>query len=128
MKATFINTEGEYLQAELEIAGVKIYAMDVFGGDQCKPGEEIEVELAAGLHYEEETWESMFSGNPKGKKKLEHKGGWSYRVFGVVKTINPEVMVDVGFTEFEAPIDTSDERVIGENIAFTITRMDAYGD
>ena len=54
--------------------------------------------------------------------------GWSYRVFGVVKTINPEVMVDVGFTEFEAPIDTSDERVIGENIAFTITRMDAYGD
>ena len=70
MKATFINTEGEYLQAELEIAGVKIYAMDVFGGDQCKPGEEIEVELAAGLHYEEETWESMFSGNPKGKKKF----------------------------------------------------------
>lgn len=128
MKAKFIKTDGEYLQAELEIAGAKIFAMDEFGGVRCKPGEEIEVELTAGLHHEEETWESMFSGNPEGKKELEHQGGWSYRVFGVVKTIKPEVMVDVGFTEFEAPINSSDESVIGKNIAFTISRMDAHGN
>lgn len=127
MKATFIKTEGEYLQAELEIAGMKICAMDEFGGDQYKPGEEIDVELTVGLHYEEESWESMFSGNPDGKKELEHQGGWRYRVFGVVTSISPEVMVDVGFTQFEAPIETCDGRVVGENIAFTISRMDAHG-
>ncbi len=128
MKATFIKTEGDYLQAELEIAGMKIYAMDEFGGERCKPGEEIDVELTAGLHHEDETWESMFYGNPDGKKELEHQGGWRYRAFGVVTSISPEVMVDVGFAQFEAPIDTSDEGVIGENIAFTISRMDAYGN
>lgn len=128
MKATFIKTEGEYLQAELEIAGMRIFAMDQFGGEQHNSGEEIEVELTAGLHYEEESWESMFSGNPDGKKELQHQGGWSYRVYGVINRIAPEVMVDVGFTEFEAPIDTNDERVIGESISFTISRMDAYGN
>ncbi|TQV88260.1 hypothetical protein [Aliikangiella coralliicola] len=128
MKATFIKTEGDYLQAELEIAGMRIYAMDEFGGERYSSGEEIEVELTAGLYYEEESWESMFSGNPDGKKELEHLTGWSYRVYGVVNRITPEVMVDVGFAEFEAPVDTRDQRVIGESIAFTISRMDAYGN
>lgn len=128
MKVTFIKTEGEYLQAELSVDGVKVCVMDEFGGGKYQSGESIDVELTAGLYDEDESWESMFSENSDGKKTLEHLGSWRYRAYGVITRISPEIMVDVGLMEIEAPIDTRDDRLIGEYIAFTIARMDAYGN
>ena len=99
--------------------------MDDFGGQGCIRGELIDIELSAALHSDDEEWNSMFSGNPEGKKTLEHKKGWCYRAYGIITSIEPEVMVDVGITRFEAPINTHDSKVIGQSIAFTIARLDA---
>lgn len=125
MNALFKKTEGDYLEATLEIDGVEIIAMDEFGGNRYKAGEEIAVRLSVGLHYENEEWESMFLGNPDSKKELEHQSGWRYRAYGIVISINPEVIVDVGIAHLSAPVDTTDPRMVGESIAFTIERLDA---
>jgi hypothetical protein len=45
---------------------------------------------------------------------------------GIVTSIDPEVIVDVGIAHLSAPIETSDPRVVGESIAFTIDRLDAH--
>ena len=126
MRAIFKNTEGDYLEATIEIDGVEVVAMDEFGGDRYQIGDEVDVRLSVGLHHEDEEWESMFSGNPEAKKELEQQSGWRYRAYGVVSSIEPEVMVDVGIVQLSAPIDTTDPRVIGECIAFTIDRLDAH--
>ncbi|HAS26770.1 hypothetical protein BCT41_24930 [Vibrio splendidus] len=126
MRVIFKKTEGDYLEATIEVDGVKVVAMDEFGGDRYQAGENIDIRLSVGLHYEDEEWESMFSGNPEAKKELEHQSGWRYRAYGVVTGIDPEVIVDVGITHLSAPIDTSDRKVVGESIAFTIDRLDAH--
>lgn len=100
--------------------------MDEFGGDRYQAGGNIDICLSVGLHYEDEEWESMFSGNPEAKKELEHQSGWRYRAYGIVTGIDPKVIVDVGITHLSAPIDTSDRKVLGESIAFTIDRLDAH--
>ncbi|MEZ9450289.1 hypothetical protein AB4184_22960, partial [Vibrio splendidus] len=55
-----------------------------------------------------------------------YQSAWRYRAYGVVTGIDPEVIVDVGITHLSAPIDTSDRKVVGESIAFTIVRLDAH--
>ncbi|SFC11787.1 hypothetical protein [Pseudoalteromonas denitrificans] len=126
MEAIFIKSEGEYLQATIEIDGVELHAMDDFGGENCTAGEKIEIDISAGLFYEDEEWESIFSGNLEQKMGIEHLIGWSYRVYGRVIDITPEVIVDAGAIKLEVPIDTHDPKVVGEFVAFTITRLDAY--
>ena len=125
MKAIFKHTDGEYLEATLLVEGVELRVMDSFGGAGCTPGQEIDVDISVGIDYEGEEWESMFAGNPTNKKALQNNGGWSYRAFGVITIIEPEVMVDVGVMELEAPINTNDSRVLGASVAFTIDRLDA---
>jgi hypothetical protein len=66
----------------------------------------------------------MFSSNPENKKELEHQSGWRYRAYGIITSINP-VLVDVGLLEIEAPINSNDEKLVGESVAFTIDRLDA---
>ena len=116
MRAIFKKTKGDYLEATIEVDGVKVVAMDEFGGDRYQAGENIDIRLSVGLHYEDEEWESMFSGNPEAKKELEHQSGWRYRAYGVVTGIDPEVIVDVGITHLSAPIETSGPRVVGERL------------
>ena len=41
-------------------------------------GEEFDVELSASLLDDDESWETMFSGNLERRKALEHIDGWSY--------------------------------------------------
>ena len=66
----------------------------------------------------------MFSGNPEAKKELEHQSGWCYRAYGIITSIKP-VMVDVGLLEIESPMNSNDEKLVGESVAFTIERLDA---
>lgn len=126
MKVKFLSTEGDYLEASIEVNSQTLHIMDEFGGSRLSPGDEIDLDIYPGLLDEDESWESIFSGNPNKEKKLEHQSGWRYRAYGVIISIKP-VIVDCGILQAEGPlqIHTNDDRVIGEPIAFTIERLDA---
>lgn len=98
--------------------------MDQFEGEDLCPGDEIDVEISVGLYDDNESWETIFNGNPQKEKKIERLGGWRYRVFGVVCAVSP-VLVDAGQMQLEVPVTTHDEKVIGEFIAFRVERLDA---
>ena len=127
MEAKFISTEGEYLEAVIEVNGKELHVMDEFSTEELSSGDTINLEIVPGLFYENEEWESMFSSNPNAKKELEHQSSWCYRAYGIITSIKP-VMVDVGFFVIEAPIQlqSNDERLVGESVAFTINRLDAW--
>jgi len=125
MKAVFKKTDGDFLEAAIEVDGMEVLVMDDFGGSEYEAGDEINLHLSVGLYFDEEDWDSMFSGNPEAKKELEHQSGWRYRAYGVIVSVDPEVIVDVGITQLAAPINSSDPRMVGESIAFTIERLDA---
>ncbi len=124
MKATLISTEGECLEATVEIKGEVLYVMDAFTSEEMTSGETVNIELSAGLYDDSEEWESIFSGNPEAKKELEHQSSWCYKAYGIITSIKP-VMVDVGLFNVEAPIESNDEKLVGKSIAFTIERLDA---
>ncbi len=124
MKAKFLSSEGEYLDATIEVNGKLLHVMDEFTRDGLYSGDIVNIEIFPGIYDESEEWESMFSGNPDARKDLEHQSGWCYRAYGIISSINP-VMVDVGLLEIEAPIQSNDDRLVGEPIAFTIKRFDA---
>ena len=125
MRATFIDSEGEYLEATVKVGDIELRVMDEFGGSMLAADTEIELDIFVGLAFEDESWESMFNSNPDCKKQLVHQSGWCYRAYGVVTQIQPDVLVDVGFTTLEAPICTNDINVVGFPVAFTIKRLGA---
>jgi len=123
MIAKFISSDGEYLEARIEIDGMQYFVMDEFGGDSLDPGAQIEIDLSA-LPNDEESWEQIFQANPERKKELRHISGWSYFSLGQITAVNP-VVCDCGVTYLDAPISTTDEKCIGEFIGFKIDRLDA---
>ena len=74
---------------------------------------------------EDETWESMFQGNPNRLKCLEQIKGWKYRAYGQITSIHP-ISVNCGVFVEEDVLQTKDPRVVGEFIAFTISRLGGY--
>ncbi|MDD9940870.1 MAG: hypothetical protein OXU20_07540 [Myxococcales bacterium] len=129
MKARLIRTEGPGLEATIECREETLHVMDEFSwhADSApQPGQEFHVELSAGLLSDEDSWETIFAGNPERRVGLEHRQGWSYRAYGRVAGINP-VRVDCGVLVVEDVVRTSDERVVGEYVAFDIDRLDAQG-
>jgi hypothetical protein len=84
MKAKLISTEGQYLEAVIEIEGCEYCVMDELTLDvesMPKVEEAFEFEFSS-MHDEDESWESIFQGNPEKKKCLEQIKGWKYRTFG----------------------------------------------
>lgn len=127
INAKLLSTEGTYLEALIEIEGYEYCVMDELTLDvESMPnvGEAFEFEFSNILD-EEETWESILQGNPEKKKCLEQIHGWKYRAYGQVTSINP-VTVDCGVLVQENVIHTHDPKVIGEYIAFTISRLGGY--
>jgi hypothetical protein len=53
---------------------------------------------------------------------VDHLESWRYRAFGKVVSIKP-VLVDCGLLSVEGVVHTHDPRVIGEYVAFTISRL-----
>ncbi|PXA04019.1 hypothetical protein DDZ13_08210 [Coraliomargarita sinensis] len=126
MKARFIASEGPWLEATLEVGSTILKVMDELTiDDRYSPeiNQEIEVELSM-LLDDDESWDDIFRGNPEKKKTIENIEGWSYRAFGEVISINP-VVVDCGLIKVHDVVHANDERVIGEHVGFTITRLDA---
>ncbi|QTE96612.1 hypothetical protein [Shewanella algae] len=122
MQAVFKQTEGDYLEAVIEVAGQPLTVMDEFGGDSLTYGEIIDIELSVGIACEQEDQNTMLAGNPEGLRKLQHIQGWSYRAFGTITDITQGAVIDVGLCRLEAPFDSN---ISGESIAFTILRLDA---
>jgi len=120
-------SDGEGLSCHLQIAGTTLEVMDRIGCEApfMNVGDSIDVELEIGAEDEDETWEQIFSGNPDKRKELKHLGEWSYLAYGEIIAVSP-VVVDCGVTTFEDVICTSDPACIGEFIAFTIKRLDAF--
>ncbi|MGF1727791.1 hypothetical protein [Photobacterium nomapromontoriensis] len=124
MKAKLISTNGEYLDAIIDIDGNLYCVMDEFGlygGRGPKVGETFDIEFS-NLIDEDESWESIFSSNPEKKIGIEQIEGWKYRAYGEITSINP-VEVNCGILSEEDVIQTHDPKVIGEYIAFTISRL-----
>lgn len=125
ISAIFISSEGDYLEAQIQVGGQRLIVMDGFGGENYTAGEQIDIELSVGLDADE-SWEDIFAANPNAKQCLVHQTGWCYRAFGMIEAVYPEVSVNIGMTTLIAPIQTNDLRVIGQPIAWTIQRLDAY--
>ena len=124
MKATFLDTEGDYLLATIKIGDREFKVMDEFGGDRYKEGELIDVELMNSF-ADEESWEDIFSSNPNEMQALERKKNWEYFAYGKILAINP-VVCDCGGIELEAPIETNDATCINDFIGFKVTRLTAF--
>lgn len=120
MRARLISTEGEYLEARIDIDGAVLHVMDQFSPASC--GEFLEVELVPTLD-ETESNNQILDSNPERKRCLERIDGWSYRAFGIVCSLSP-VTVDCGLVKFEDAVDASGDG-IGQSMAFTITRLTA---
>ena len=126
-RAHFISTEGPYLEAQIEIDGQRYYVMDEFSVDERSipaQGAEINFEFSP-LLDDNDSWESIFSGNPDNKIGLEQMSGWKYRAYGKIVSIKP-VVVDCGLLKIEEVINSNDPNVIGESVAFTISRLGGY--
>lgn len=127
MRVSLISTEGPWLEASISTPFGILSAMDEFSIDERSTpgiGDDFDVEISASLLDDDESWETIFSGNPERRKALDHIDGWSYRAFGEVIAIDP-VVVDCGMIQIPEVFHSNDSRVIGEFVAFTITRLDA---
>ena len=126
MRVSLISTEGPWLEATLKTPEGILRVMDEFSIDErSAPGisEEFDIELSAQLN-EDESWESIFTGNSNCRKTLERITGWIYRAFGEVLSIAP-VVVDCGVMHIPDVFHSNDPRVIGSFVSFTVTRLDA---
>lgn len=127
MRVSRISTDGPWLEASISTPFGILSVMDEFSlVDNSAPGiaDEFDVELSASLLDDDEPWEAIFSGNPDRRKVLEHIDGWRYRAFGEVVSFDP-VVVDCGMIQIPDVFHSSDPRVVGEFVAFTITRLKA---
>lgn len=123
-RAHILSTDGPYLEAIICIEEQLLCIMDEFstaGDPSPEVGQQLNLELIT-LLDDDEPWESMFRGNPERKTGLEPLGGWRYRAYGQVTQVQP-VVVDCGVILVEDPVHSNDSGLIGEYIAFTITRL-----
>lgn len=125
MKANFISTEGDYLEAKIEVRGHTYTVMDEFGGNRYEPGDEISIRLSE-LVVNASEWNEIFNNNPNKEKILKCIRGWNYFALGEVISVTP-VVVDCGVMKIESPFFTNDPRCIGEFVGFNIDRLDAIG-
>ncbi len=127
--ATLISTQGPYLEALLEIDGVRYCVLDEFSvcADTApKTGDTFEFRFCAELAGDE-SWDAQFSGNPDQRIGLQSLGGWAYRAFGKVLSVSP-VIVECGVLQVEDVVCSNDPALIGEYLSFTLTRLGGYPD
>ena len=121
--ATFIATEGEYLEAVIEVGGQRLHVMDEFGGVQLAAGTQVRLELSP-MPSERDDWDAMFTANPGREKRLLRLDGWRYLALGVVTQVDP-VVCDCGLLLVEDAFYTRDARCVGEYVGITVARLDA---
>ena len=121
--ATFIASDGAYLEAIIEVDGQRLHVMDEFGGSQLAAGTPFQVELwpmASG----DDDWDAIFSANPAKEKALRRIDGWRYLALGVIVSVDP-VVCDCGVLRVEDAFHTRDARCVGAYVGVTLARLDA---
>ena len=121
--ATFIATEGEYLEAVIDVDGQRLHVMDEFGGGQMAAGTPFQAELWP-VASELDDWDAIFRANPGREQGLRRLDGWRYLALGVVVSVDP-VVCDCGLLQLENPFTTHDERCVGAFVGVTLARLDA---
>ena len=121
--ATFIATEGDYLEAVIEVDGQRLHVMDEFGGAQLATGTQVRLELSP-MPSERDDWDAIFTSNPGREKRLLRLDGWRYLAQGVVVSVDP-VVCDCGLLQVEDAFHTRDERCVGAHVGVTLARLDA---
>ena len=123
--ARFVSTNGAWLEAKIEVDGKLLCVMDEFSfsPEAPTPGTLVDVEFSF-ICDEDESWEQLFSGNPSKVLGIEAIDGWKYRALGQIRSIDP-VVVDCGLFRVDDVVHTSDPRVVGEYVGFTISRLGA---
>ena len=121
--ATFIATDGDYLQAIMEVDGQRLHVMDEFGGSQLAAGAQLDVELWP-MVSEGNDWEAIFRANPAEEKGLRRLDGWRYLALGQVISVDP-VVCDCGLLRVEGAFHTRDARCVGAYVGVTLARLDA---
>lgn len=123
MKAKFISTEGDFLEAKIEIHDQIYSVMDDFNGSRFTSGDDLKIRLSEYIS-DEFQWDAIFNANHKKVKKLEHIRSWSYFALGQIISVSP-VIVDCGIIQIKNPFSTNDPSCIGEFVGFTVARLDA---
>ncbi|TDY35397.1 hypothetical protein [Janthinobacterium sp. 75] len=121
--ATFIVTEGDYLEAVIEVGGQRLHVMDEFGGGQMDAGTQFQAELWP-MASERDDWDGIFSANPGREKRLLRLEGWRYLALGEVISVDP-VVCDCGLLLVDDAFYTRDARCVGEYVGITLARLDA---
>ncbi|WP_035819390.1 hypothetical protein [Janthinobacterium sp. RA13] len=121
--ATFIASEGAYLEAVIEVDGQRLHVMDEFGGAQMAAGTHVQLELWP-MASELDDWDAIFRANPGEEKRLQRLDGWRYLALGVVTQVDP-VICDCGLLQLENPFTTHDARCVGAYVGVTLARLDA---
>lgn len=121
--ATFIATEGDYLEAIIEVDGERLHVMDEFGGGQMAAGTQFQLGLWP-MPSEMDDWDAIFRANPGREQGLRRLDGWRYLALGVVTQVDP-VICDCGLLQLENPFTTHDARCVGAYVGVTLARLDA---
>ena len=95
--ATFIASDGAYLEAVIEVDGQRLHVMDEFGGAQMAAGTRFQAELWP-VASESDDWDAIFRANPGREKRLLRLDGWRYLAQGVVVSVDP-VVCDCGLLQ-----------------------------
>lgn len=121
--ATFLASDGEYLEAVIEVDGQRLHVMDEFGGAQLAAGTQVQLELSP-MPSEMDGWDAIFRANPGQEQGLRRLDGWRYLALGVVVSVDP-VVCDCGLLRVENPFTTHDTRCVGAYVGVTLARLDA---
>lgn len=124
VKAKLISTQGILLEAVIDIGEQVLCVMDAFSEETTrapKVGEVFDVEFLNFIN-ENESWETIFSGNLEMKVGIDQLSGWTYMAFGKIISVNP-VKIDCGLFIEEDVLFSHDPKLIGEYVAFTIRRL-----
>ena len=94
-----------------------------YWGDNFEAGEKVNVTLTQLEHPLR--WEEIFTKNKGQEIKIEKSKSSerTYDCYGKIESIKP-IVADFGDLQFELGDWTSDQKVIGENIFWTIDRID----
>ena len=121
--ATFLASDGDYLEAVIEVDGQRLHVMDEFGGGQLATGTQVRLELSA-MPSEMDDWDAIFRANPGREQGLLRLDGWRYLALGQVISVDP-VVCDCGLLQVEDAFHTRDERCVGAHVGVTLARLDA---
>ena len=121
--ATFLASDGEYLEAVIEVDGQRLHVMDEFGGGQLAAGTQVRLELSA-MPSEMDDWDAIFRANPGREQGLLRLDGWRYLALGQVISVDP-VVCDCGLLRVEDAFHTRDARCVGAYVGVTLARLDA---